>query len=107
VEWHPLSLSSLSLLYYEANTGQGVTYVTASQNQWSAVDGKGGETNVNQLMTVKEAAETLAVTEAAIRKWLYQRRLPCVKVGRATRLRRQDVEAVVTQGLHPDRRAGR
>jgi excisionase family DNA binding protein len=52
-------------------------------------------------MTIKEAAETLAVTEAAVRKWLYQRRLRPVKVGRLTRLRRVDVEAVIAHGLRP------
>ena len=61
---------------------------------------------MDQLMTVKEAAETLAVTESAIRKWLYQGRLCGVKVGRLTRLRRKDVEAIVAGGLS-DRRAGR
>jgi excisionase family DNA binding protein len=52
-------------------------------------------------MTVREAAAALAVTEAAIRKWLYQRRLRAVKVGRLTRLRRADVEAVIAQSLRP------
>ena len=61
---------------------------------------------MDQLITVKEAAETLAVTESAIRKWLYQGRLRHVKVGRLTRLRRKDVEAIMTDGLS-DRRAGR
>lgn len=61
---------------------------------------------MDQLMTVKEAAKTLAVSEAAIRKWIYQKRLPRVKVGRLTRLRLEDVEAVVTQGLHPSCRPG-
>jgi len=61
---------------------------------------------MDQLITVKEAAETLAVTESAIRKWLYQGRLRRVKVGRLTRLRRKDVEAIMTDGLS-DRRAGR
>jgi excisionase family DNA binding protein len=62
------------------------------------------EDHVDQLMTIKEAAQTLAVTEAAIRKWLYQRRLRAVKVGRLTRLRREDVEAVA--GGLPERRTG-
>lgn len=50
-------------------------------------------------MTVKEAAKTLAVTEAAIRKWLYQGRLSCVKMGRLIRLRQSHVEALVRDGL--------
>jgi excisionase family DNA binding protein len=37
--------------------------------------------------------------EAAIRKWIYQRRLPAVKVGRLTRLRVSDLEALLVKGL--------
>jgi excisionase family DNA binding protein len=54
---------------------------------------------MDRLLTIKEAAELLACSEAAIRKWIYQRRLPHVKVGRLTRLRQRDVEALVTKGL--------
>jgi excisionase family DNA binding protein len=61
---------------------------------------------MDQLLTVKEAAKTLAVTEAAIRKWIYQRRLPVVKLGRLTRLRLVDVERVASAGLHPRQRPG-
>lgn len=58
---------------------------------------------MNQLLTVKQTAELLACTEAAIRKWIYQRRLPVVKVGRLTRLRLSDVEAVIDRNLRPAR----
>jgi excisionase family DNA binding protein len=54
---------------------------------------------MDRLLTVKEASELLACSKAAIRKWIYQRRLPRVKVGRLTRLRQRDVEALVTKGL--------
>jgi excisionase family DNA binding protein len=40
----------------------------------------------------------LACSPAAIRKWLYQRRLSSVKVGRLTRIRANDVEAFVRTG---------
>lgn len=56
---------------------------------------------MNQLVTIEDAARMLAVTEAAIRKWIYQKRLPCVKVGRLTRLRLEDVERVASAGLEP------
>jgi excisionase family DNA binding protein len=59
---------------------------------------------VDRLMTVKQAAEFLACSEAAIRKWMYQRRLPRVKVGRLTRLRLSDLESFVSGGPHPRRR---
>ena len=54
---------------------------------------------MDRLLTVKQAAEMLACSEAAIRKWLYQRRLTRVKVGRLTRVRLSDVEMLVSEGL--------
>lgn len=56
---------------------------------------------MEQLLTVKEAAQRLACTEAAIRKWLYQRRLPAVKIGRLVRLREADLEAAIAKGVRP------
>jgi excisionase family DNA binding protein len=53
---------------------------------------------MERLLTVKEASERLACSEAAIRKWIYQRRLPRVKVGRLTRLRQSDLEGLITTG---------
>jgi excisionase family DNA binding protein len=58
---------------------------------------------MDQLLTVKEAAQRLACTEAAIRKWLYQRRLPAVKVGRLIRLRETDLDAMIVRGLRSPR----
>jgi len=57
---------------------------------------------MNQLLTVNQAAELLSCSEAAIRKWIYQRRLTPVKIGRLTRLRQEDIERVASKGL-PDR----
>ncbi len=58
---------------------------------------------MTELLSIKEAARRLACSEAAIRKWIYQRRLPPVKIGRLTRLRAEDVERVASEGL--DRKA--
>jgi excisionase family DNA binding protein len=54
---------------------------------------------MDQLVSVKDAAKLLACSQAAVRKWVYQRRLPIVKVGRLTRLRLSDLEALVARGL--------
>ena len=51
------------------------------------------------LLTIDEAARILACTPAAIRKWLAQRRLSRVKVGRLTRLRLEAIERLAVQGL--------
>ncbi len=53
------------------------------------------------LLSIPETARTLGASEAAVRKWLAQRRLPMVKLGRLTRLRFSDLEVVVTKGLPP------
>ena len=55
----------------------------------------------SQLLTTEEAAKRLAVTEAAVRKWVSQKRLPAVRLGRCVRLRLADIEVVATQGLRP------
>ena len=53
---------------------------------------------MERLLDVKEAAALLGCSEAAIRKWVHQRRLPAVRVGRLVRFRRQDLEAFVQAG---------
>lgn len=53
---------------------------------------------MERLLSVKDAAALLGCSEAAVRKWLYQRKLRAVKVGRLTRLRVTDLEAFVQVG---------
>jgi excisionase family DNA binding protein len=50
---------------------------------------------MDQLLTVDQAAACLAVTPSAIRKWIHTRRLASVKVGRLRRIRQRDLEAFV------------
>jgi excisionase family DNA binding protein len=57
---------------------------------------------MDRLLSVREAASMLSCSPAAIRKWMYQRRLPRVKVGRLTRVSIRDLDAFVNQdGAHP------
>jgi excisionase family DNA binding protein len=59
---------------------------------------------MSELKTVREASLFLACSEAAIRKWIAQGKLPAVKVGRLRRLRLEDLERVASVGLdHPQR----
>jgi excisionase family DNA binding protein len=53
---------------------------------------------MDRLLSVTEAAELLSCSPAAVRRWLYQRRLPRYKVGRLTRLRVSDLERFVSAG---------
>lgn len=54
-----------------------------------------------KLLTVLDAAERLALRPATVRKLIYQRRLPVVKLGRSVRLREEDLEALMRLGLRP------
>ena len=53
------------------------------------------------LLSIKDAAGSLACSEAMLRKWIHQGKLPRVKVGRLTRIRQSDIEAWVRVGLQP------
>ena len=50
-----------------------------------------------QLLTVRESATLLRLSENTIRQWIWQRRLPVVRLGRAVRLKRQDLEQLIDQ----------
>ena len=54
---------------------------------------------MDSLLSLKEAATSLACSEATLRKWNHQGKLPTVKVGRLTRVRQQDLDAWVRLGL--------
>ena len=74
---------------------------------WRAVDvathdEKGGR--VDQLVTVDDAARMLSCTPAAVRRWLSEKRMKRIKVGRLTRVRASDIADVIAHGL-PERRS--
>ena len=58
---------------------------------------------VTELFTVSEAADHLRVKVSTIRAWTLTRRLPFFKVGRAVRIRREDVEQLLAKGFVPAR----
>jgi len=62
---------------------------------------------MEDLYSVKQVAKHLGCSEAFLRRWLYQGRLPHVKVGRLTRIRQSDLEAWLRLGLRPERTEGR
>jgi excisionase family DNA binding protein len=41
---------------------------------------------MTQLLTVRQTADALGLKVATVRAWLYRRRLPFVRVGRAVRI---------------------
>jgi excisionase family DNA binding protein len=55
------------------------------------------------LLTVEEAAQQLALKASTIRAWLLMRRIGCVKLGRAVRIPRTEVERLIQEGAIPPR----
>ncbi len=53
----------------------------------------------DRLVTPARTAEVLGVTTPAVRKWILQRRLPVVRVGRCVRVRLSVVEQIMRDGL--------
>ena len=50
---------------------------------------------IQELLRAKEAAQLLNVSENTVRMWIWQKRLPVIRLGRAVRLRRQDLEEII------------
>jgi excisionase family DNA binding protein len=50
------------------------------------------------LMTVPECAEALAVTVACVRRWILERKIATVKLGRLIRIPRAELNRLIEQG---------
>jgi excisionase family DNA binding protein len=57
------------------------------------------------LMTVPQFAERLRVTPACIRRWILERRITTIKVGRCVRIQPEEVDRIIAAGLRPARSA--
>jgi len=67
----------------------------------------GGDAGVRQgLLDVAQAAEFLAVTVSTVYGWVWQRRIPFVKLGRALRFDIADLQRFVDQNRVHARRNG-
>jgi excisionase family DNA binding protein len=63
--------------------------------QTEAIGGHGGD-----LLRVNEATALLNIKPATVRAWIQQRKLAFVRLSaRAVRLRRADVEKIISQGF--------
>jgi excisionase family DNA binding protein len=56
------------------------------------------------LLTIEHAAELLDVSQGALRKWIRNGLVPHVKIQRAIRLRKSDLEALVARNLRHGQR---
>jgi excisionase family DNA binding protein len=61
---------------------------------------------MTDLLDVEEAAAYCHVKTATMRSWVLKAKIPYVKLGRRVFLRRQDLEAFITESVVPARRGG-
>ena len=61
---------------------------------------------MDSLLSIKDAAQRLACSEGMLRKWIHEKKLPTVKVGRLTRIRQSDIEAWLRLGLQASSKEG-
>lgn len=54
-----------------------------------------------ELLKVEDAAERLGLSPATIRRWILDRRIGVVKLGKAVRLRAEDIETLAHNGYRP------
>jgi excisionase family DNA binding protein len=63
--------------------------------------GKAKVSEYGKLLTVKQAAEVLAVKEVTVRSWLAHRRLTAHKINRSWRIPQSEIERLLDQTLIP------
>ncbi len=56
------------------------------------------------LMTVREAAQFLKVSTSTLYGWVWQRRIPFIKVGRALRFDMSDLEKFIRNNRYETRK---
>jgi excisionase family DNA binding protein len=56
-----------------------------------------------KLLKISEFASRLGVTQSCIRRWVLERRVATVKVGRLIRIPETEAERIVEAGLRPAR----
>jgi len=59
---------------------------------------------VKQILNVMESAEMLRVRPVTIRKWIYEGKVPFLKLGRRVFIKLNDIEAFMDENYHPARK---
>jgi len=55
----------------------------------------------SRLLSVSQFSECLGVTFACTRRWLLERKIACVKLGRLCRIPATEIERLITEGMRP------
>jgi excisionase family DNA binding protein len=53
-----------------------------------------------ELLSVQEGARELKLSVFTLRAWIFQKRLPVVRLGRRVLLKREDLEELVRKNTH-------
>lgn len=61
------------------------------------------ESNQRALLSVPEFAALLGVTPACIRRWVLERKIATVKLGRLIRVPASEADRLISSGLRPAR----
>jgi excisionase family DNA binding protein len=69
--------------YYQQNVG--VPVLGAKKGDWFFVD-------EDELLSVEEMTRILKVSRPTIQRWCRDRKLPAAKIGKAYRIRREDLD---------------
>jgi excisionase family DNA binding protein len=59
---------------------------------------------MTKLLKPTDTAQRLSIAPATVRKWIHEGRLPVVRLGRAVRIREEDVDALARFGGVPNAR---
>ena len=57
---------------------------------------------MKNLFSVQETADRLSIKVSTVRSWIYQNRLPVVRLGRSVRIRSDVLELIVEEGLQSE-----
>jgi excisionase family DNA binding protein len=55
----------------------------------------------SNLLNVRQFAEELGVTVSAVRRWILERKVASVKIGRLVKLQRSEVARLIESGFRP------
>lgn len=54
-----------------------------------------------ELLTIQDFASALQVTKACVRRWISERKITIVKIGRLVRIPADEIDKLVNKGTRP------
>ena len=60
------------------------------------------ENEIPKLLKADEVAETLNIGRSTVYQMLRRNEIPCIRIGRAVRVRQEDLESFIDQGVEEE-----